>query len=180
MHSEISNKISLAKNGDEKALSYLMAAFTPNIKASAAKCVSPGLEYEDIAQECMIALFRAIISYDSEKGATFSTYACACIENAAVSALRSANRKKHMALNTAVPLTDTDESVNEQSAEDVVFKSESYSTAIKHINNKLSQLEKNVLFAFLDGASYSVIASRLNITEKSVDNALQRIRAKLR
>ncbi len=180
MQKEIESEVCLAKNGDERALSHLMAAFAPTIKACGAKYVCPGLEYEDIAQECMIALFRAIISYNKEKGASFPTYASTCIENAAVSALRSANRKKHFALNTAVSLADTNENESEQSAEDVVFKAESYNTAIKHINNKLSQLEKNVLFAFLDGASYLQIANRLNITEKSVDNALQRIRAKLR
>ncbi len=180
MQENIANKISAAKQGDELALSNIMAALMPTIKIIAAKHVCTGLEYDDIVQECMIAVFHAIISYDETKGASFLTYSNTCIENAAVSAVRSANRQKHLFLNSAVPLTEAHESIKEQSAEEIVFTSESYNNALKDIQNRLSTLEKNVLFAFLDGSSYMQIAKHLNITEKAVDNALQRIRAKLR
>ncbi len=172
--------IEAAKSGNEKALSEIMHEFMPTIKITAAKYASVNLEYDDIIQECMMALFRAILSFMQDNGAKFKTYACTCIENAAISAHRSANRQKHSLLNTAVPLHETSENINEQSAEDIVLSSESYIGALKHIQNILSPHEKNVLFAFLDGQTYTEIAKRLNITEKSVDNALQRIRAKLR
>ncbi len=141
-----------------------------------------GLEYDDIIQECMVALFKAILNYNETKGAKFATYAGVCITNAAVSATRAATRQKHAPLNNAVPLLHIKNDVKGVSPgpEDLIVENESYNCALKDIENRLSELEKLVLSAFLDGKSYIQIATELNVSQKTVDNALARVRAKLR
>ncbi len=170
------------KQGNEQALAEIMMVFTPHIKACAAKYKSDYLEYDDVIQECMIALFKAILSYDNTKGVLFVTYASTCINNAAVSATRAATRQKHKLLNSAIPFIDVDNATNVVSPgpEDLIVENENYTTALKDIENRLSHLEKSVLAAFLDGKTYSQIATELNISQKTVDNALARVRAKLR
>ncbi len=182
MQEKFIEKLLLVREGNGQALDEIIAHFMPAVKSAAARTVCPGLEYDDVVQECLIALFRAIISYNAEKGATFSTYACTCIDNAAISAVRSATRKKHAMLNNALPLFEIGENsaALQESPEELFVQSESYLSALENIETRLSKLERQVLIAFLTGESYADIAKRLNIEPKTVDNALQRARAKLR
>ncbi len=175
-------KLCAARDGDEEALAQVISSFMPAIRANVVGKVCPGLEYDDAVQECMIALFHAVIAYDENRGASFNTFANACIENAAVSAVRSAMRKKHTPLNTAVPLEHEIDSVSKdtQDPQEIFVLNESYSNALQNIENRLSVLERKVLAAFLDGKTYADIACEFNISQKAVDNALQRVRAKLR
>ncbi len=182
MQQKFIEELLLVRAGNEQALDEIIAHFMPAVKSAAAKAICRGLEYDDVVQECLIALFRAIVAYDETKGATFATYASTCIDNAAVSAVRSATRQKHAMLNNALPLLDlSDDSASVQdSPEELLLQSESYKSALENIETKLSRLERQVLVAFLDGESYADIAKRLNLEPKTVDNALQRARAKLR
>lgn len=169
--------IKLARDGDEQAMAALIAMLLPVINGTAASSICPGLDFEDAAQEGTIALFHAVKTFDVSGGANFKTYASVCIRNAITSAVRTATRNKHAPLNTSVPLNET-EAV--PGPEEILLSNERYSTAMHTIDTQLSALEKQVLARFLDGESYASIAHVLGVPEKAVDNALQRVRAKLK
>ena len=167
----LSMQIEQARNGDEQAIAGLIARQMPQIRSLAAKAVRPGLDFDDAVQEGIIGLFSALETFDAQKGAAFATYANVCVQNAIVSAVRAAGRSKHAPLNTSVPYTETESTPG---PEELVMQT------MQSIDTRLSALEKQVLALFLDGNSYSAIAKRLNVSEKAVDNALQRVRAKLK
>lgn len=177
MKDEFSEQIEQARRGDEQALSAVLSRQMPQIRTLAARAVGPGLDYDDAVQEGLIGLLSALRTFRAEKGAVFSTYANACVQNAIASAVRSAQRKKHAPLNTSVPYT---EQGSTPGPEELLLQSERYNQTMQSIDTRLSAMEKQVLALFLDGCSYSVIAKRLEITEKAVDNALQRVRLKLK
>ncbi|MEG1012058.1 MAG: sigma-70 family RNA polymerase sigma factor [Ruthenibacterium sp.] len=180
MQDEIRDALTAAKAGDEQALAAMITKFMPIIRRAAGRCACPGLEYDDLVQEGIIALFHAIGAYSEQRGAAFATYAQTCIENAAVSAVRAATRQKHTPLNTFVPLNEADRADAVRTPEDLLLASERYSDAMQDIATRLSPLERQVLAAFLDGKSYATIAKQLGLSVKAVGNALQRVRAKLR
>ena len=169
----LSMQIEQARNGDEQAIAGLIARQMPQIRSLAAKAVRPGLDFDDAVQEGIIGLFSALETFDAQKGAAFATYANVCVQNAIVSAVRAAGRSKHAPLN----YTETESTPG---PEELVMQSERYTQTMQSIDTRLSALEKQVLALFLDGNSYSAIAKRLNVSEKAVDNALQRVRAKLK
>ena len=171
----LSMQIEQARNGDEQAIAGLIARQMPQIRSLAAKAVRPGLDFDDAVQEGIIGLFSALETFDAQKGAAFATYVC--VQNAIVSAVRAVGRSKHAPLNTSVPYTETESTPG---PEELVMQSERYTQTMQSIDTRLSALEKQVLALFLDGNSYSAIAKRLNVSEKAVDNALQRVRAKLK
>ena len=169
-----------AKDGDEQALAALIAGQMPLIRAVAARSLAPGLEFEDAVQEGLIALFFAMGSYREAGGASFSTYAAACIRNGIADAARRANRRKHAPLNQSVPLDDAGSLPVPGGPAESAEAKEQYSATMQELETRLSPLEKQVWALFLDGFSYSAIARRLSIGEKAVDNALQRVRTKLK
>ncbi|NCC08207.1 MAG: sigma-70 family RNA polymerase sigma factor [Clostridia bacterium] len=177
MDFSVSEQLAKARAGSENALAVIIAKQMPSIRAQAARMVRPGLDFDDAVQEGLIALFHAVQTFDEAKGAGFDTYANVCVQNALVSAAKSAARLKHSPLNNFVPL---DEVQSDECPEDIVLQSESYSKAMEGIETLLSPFEKQVLLLFIDGLSYADIAKKLASTEKSVDNALQRVRAKLK
>lgn len=166
-----------ARNGDEQALAAIIAKEMPVIRWFARRAVRPGLDFDDAVQEGLIGLFRAIEVFDTKKEASFSTYASVCIKNAVVSAGKSASRLKHSPLNHSVPIPE------EQSIpgpEEQTIANEQVSLTLEKARTQLSPLEKNVLRYFLDGFSYQEIGEKLAITPKAVDNALVRLRRKLK
>ena len=174
---ELCTLIEQARAGDEQALAGLIARKMPEIRNLAAKAVQPGLDFDDAVQEGIIGVFSAIGTFSAQRGASFSTYAGVCIQNAITSAARAAGRNKHAPLNTSVPYNETESTPG---PEELLVQSERYSQTMQSIGTRLSGLEKQVLLLFLDGSSYGAIAKRLSISEKAVDNALQRVRAKLK
>ncbi|MEG2930200.1 MAG: sigma-70 family RNA polymerase sigma factor [Ruthenibacterium sp.] len=180
MQDDIRETLAAAKSGDEQPLAALITKFMPVIRRAAGRCASPGLEYDDLVQEGIIALFHAIGAYDEQRGAAFATYAQICIDHAAVSAVRAAMRQKHAPLNTSVPLNEAYDAGTVRTPEDLLLASERYSDAMQDIATRLSPFERQVLVAFLDGKSYAAIAKQLGLSAKAVGNALQRVRAKLR
>ncbi len=173
----ITMQIEQAKGGDEQALAALIARQMPQIRTLAAQSLCPGLEFDDLVQEGLIGFFSALETYDAAKGALFTTYAHVCVQNAVASAVRAAGRNKHSPLNTSVPYSERESTPG---PEELFVENERYCQTMQSIDTRLSPMEKQVLSLFLDGGSYAQIAKKLCVNEKAVDNALQRVRAKLK
>lgn len=178
-------QLAKARAGDETALAGLIAREMPVIRACAGRAVCPGLAFDDAVQEGIIGLLDAIRSYDGTKGAEFSTYAGVCVQNAVYGAARAAGRRKHAPLNQSVPYPEDAGAARASASElpgpeEQVLANEQVSQVMQEIRTRLSVRERQVLALFLDGLSYGAIAARLSISEKAVDNALQRVRAKLK
>jgi RNA polymerase sporulation-specific sigma factor len=156
---------------DEKAAEIICGRYLKYVTALCKKFLSPlSPQFDDLLQEALIALFSAIHSFDPAKGARFKTYAYSCIQNRLINTVKS-----------DVPLTDDIETANaidNVSPETLFIQKESDMKLRSTIDELLSNLESSVLSLRLDGYSYADIAKRLNITDKSVDNAMSRIRAK--
>lgn len=186
---EIITKI---RKGDKKALNYLLDKYTDVVGMKAGKYFIVGAEKEDIIQEGLIGLFKAIKSFNPEKQSSFKTFANLCIERQLQTAIKSSMRQKHMPLNSYLSLNisayDENEDTSllevfetENAAEDpldIVTKKEYYNFVEDRIEETLSDFEKQVLHRYTNGESYIQIAEKLNAPVKSVDNAIQRIRKK--
>ena len=173
-------------NGNEETAAALVRAFMPYIRKRASRVHLVGLAYDDVVQEGLIGLFSAVDGYDSAFGTAFETYAITCIDNHIRSALRREMRKKNIPLNDYYSFSD---SGGEQwlagaepaiSLEDFVIVREEVRDTVKRIHLNLSSFEKDVLALYLEGYSYLAISELLSSTPKSVDNALQRARRKLK
>jgi len=138
-----------------------------------------GYEKEDIYQESVIAFLHALKNFDKNKGTGFRTYASVCIKNHIVSLIRSGNRVKSQAMIDYVPIDDID-IMSEKGPESEWIEKEAFYDIKKRIANVLSDFEFEVLKLYLAGYSYRKIGEKLCKTEKSVSNALSRIRKKLR
>ena len=186
---EIITKI---KKGDKKALNYLLDKYTDVVSMKAGKYFIVGAEKEDIIQEGLIGLFKAIKSFNPEKQSSFKTFANLCVERQLQTAIKSSTRQKHMPLNSYLSLNisayDENEDTSllevfetENTAEDpldIVTKKEYYNFVEDRVEETLSDFEKQVLHRYTNGESYTQIAERLNAPVKSVDNAIQRVRKK--
>lgn len=184
--------IELIKNGDEQALSFLLEKYKDLVNLKAGKYYMIGSEKEDMIQEGMIGLFKAIKDFKQDKQNTFKTFANICIERQMITAIKSSNRQKHMPLNSYLSLNtssyNNDEDSNElidtfnsKTIEDpleTITKKEYYKEVENTIDKTLSKFEKQVLNRYIKGESYVTIASKLDAPVKSVDNAIQRIRKK--
>lgn len=185
--------VSLIKQGDEKALSYLLEKYKNLVNIKIGKYFIIGAEREDIMQEGMIGLFKAIKNFNEEKKNTFKSFANICIERQLITAIKSSNRQKHMPLNSylslntaaydnneedSVELIDTFNSKTVEDPLETVMKEEYYKEIKNAVNKSLSKFEKQVLDRFIKGDSYLTIAQQLDSPVKSVDNAIQRIRKK--
>lgn len=181
------------KNGDEQALVYLLNKYKDLVNSKVGKYFIIGAEREDIVQEGMIGLFKAIKGFDNAKQNTFKTFANVCIERQLITAIKSSNRQKHMPLNSylslnmaaydnneedSVELIDTFNSNTVEDPLETIMKKEYYSEMENAVNKNLSKFEKQVLDGFLKGESYVTIAKKLDSPVKSIDNAIQRIRKK--
>lgn len=186
--------ISQIKQGDEKALAYILEKYKDLVNMKVGKYFIIGAEREDIVQEGMIGLFKAIKSFNPEKQNTFKSFANICIERQLITAIKSSNRQKHMPLNSylslntaaydndneedSVELIDTFNSKTIEDPLETIMKKEYYAEVENNVNKHLSKFEKQVLDRFVKGESYITIAQKLDSPVKSVDNAIQRIRKK--
>lgn len=180
---------SLAFDGDRAAEERLVARYNRLVRVCARPYFLAGGDSEDLIQEGMIGLLSAIRGFQSDKETLFRTYAEVCIRNRIRSAARAAARNKHSPLNRSVSLGTalydqetegygSELSQHSESPEDVLIGREESRARIEAMREKLSTFEKMVLDLYLDGFSYGEIALRVNKPEKSVDNAVQRIRRK--
>ncbi|MBO5412741.1 MAG: RNA polymerase sporulation sigma factor SigH [Clostridia bacterium] len=181
----------IAKNGDKDALEYLLNRYKDLVDMKVNKYFIIGAEKEDIVQEGMIGLYKAIKSFDASKENSFKSFANLCIERQLITAIKTSNRQKHIPLNSSISLnanaydddTDTEllEKLDMQVLEDpldTITKKEYYKSIETRIDQNLSSFEKQVLTRYARGESYVSIAEKLEAPVKSVDNAIQRIRKK--
>ncbi len=171
--------VRLAQNGDQAAVNTLLERYTATVHSVADCSFGASLETDDLAQEGMLGLLAAVYSYAPEKAASFHTYASVCISNRIRSAVRADTRLKHSPLNSSVPLDDATV-IPGGNPEDLFVASEQAEQILFFLAKELTPLESKVLRAVLVGKPYRAVAEELSLTEKAVDNALQRIRKKLR
>lgn len=181
----------IAKNGDKEALEFLLKKYKELVDMKVGRFFIIGAEREDIVQEGMIGLYKAIKSFNSEKENSFKSFANMCIERQLITAIKTSNRQKHIPLNSSISLNanayddDSDaeliEKLDIQALEDpldTITKKEYYKSIENKIDESLSDFEKQVLKRYAQGESYVSIAEKLSAPVKSVDNAIQRIRKK--
>ena len=174
--------VSKAKGGDSNALTELIKRYSETVlqKSLSFKKIS-GIENEDLYQEGMLGLLSAVYSFDESKGVLFSTYATTLITRKMLSALRTANKKSNLPLDSYVSIDEKcDIRSFSPTPEEMLMFNEEIDSILSFVNNNLSKTEKKVFRLNLLGLSYNEIAEILDCTEKSVDNALQRIRKKIR
>ena len=168
------------RNGQAKATDELIERYRSTVELIAQKYIGSPLEKDDLVQEGMIGLLAAIKSYNSEKGATFATYASRCIDNSVKTALKKFSRIKDIPPSSIIELEeDALDSQMALSAEDEYLAKESVSALTEILYEGLSRFENEVLRLYIVGHSYNEIADKLGKNPKAIDNAIQRIRKKL-
>ena len=167
------------RDGDGSVMDYLMEKYKDLVRRKARLMYLPGADQEDLIQEGMIGLFKAVRDYEKDRDASFSTFADLCISRQIYTAVEAGARKKHAPLNHYVSLSQP-EDVWEKSPEELVIDQENTRLLEETIEQELTPLEKQVMDLHLTGMGYREIAKVLGRDGKSTDNALQRSRGKLR
>ena len=188
-----------ARNGDDAACEYILNKYKPMVRSISRAYFLLGGDREDVVQEGMIGLYRAVCTYHSpsetdsaQEGAGFETYANICVRRQIYSAIKAAARQKHMPLNDYISLNSGADASSIEAAgsqepltgqmnpEEIIINREARDILREKINGKLSKFEKNVLEQYLKGGTYEEIGMLLGKESKSIDNALQRIKKKLK
>jgi RNA polymerase sporulation-specific sigma factor len=174
----------LSITGDREAEETLSRRYIPVIRKISRTMFILGGEMEDIVQEGTFGLISAIRQYSPDSGVSFHSFAARCIKNRIVSAIKSAASNKHYPLNNGISLEDFDSDsfpeYIQRSVEDLVIAREDQVEFMNLVSGLLTSYERNVLRCYLDGLSYGEISLILKKDTKSIDNAVQRIRRKLR
>ena len=182
--------VALAREGDDKAIETLLQRYRHYARAKARSYFLAGADKEDIVQEGMIGLFKAIRDFQPEKNTAFRAFAELCITRQIITAIKTATRQKHIPLNSYVSLNKPASHDDERPLEEalvhraldpaeMVISAEEISSIKASMGRVLSSLETEVLQLYMDGKSYQQIADMLGRHVKSIDNALQRIKRKL-
>lgn len=172
--------LELAKNGDGEAINSLLNNYKQLVVLISRKYYLLGGESEDIIQEGMIGLFKAINTFDNTRSEHFKNYATKVVEREIISAIRRENANKNRVLDESMLIEDVELLHGENYPEADIITEESYKELSSEIYNHLSGLEKKVVKFYLQGYSYIDIAKLLNKSSKSIDNALTRIKTKLK
>ncbi len=186
------------RDGEEAITDYIMDKYKNMVRSKAKSMYILGADREDLIQEGMIGLFKAVRDYDTGRDASFFTFADLCVSRQMYTAIQAAGRQKHMPLNTYVSLyadgADGEDGLREaergllesaasrleQNPEELLIDRENVKRLEEVMEKELSSFEKQVLDLYLTGMKYSQIARVLGKDDKSTDNALQRIKAKLK
>ena len=184
--------VELAQGGDSVAVEYLLYKYKNFVRSKARSYFLIGADHEDIVQEGMIGLFKAIRDYQPERLSSFRAFAELCITRQIITAIKTATRQKHVPLNSYVSLNkplydeESDRTLMDvivegraQNPEELIIGREDLTSIRDRVDQVLSSLEQDVLNAYLDGKSYQEIADKLGRHVKSIDNALQRVKRKL-
>lgn len=182
----------LARGYDGDALEYLLNKYKNFVRAKARSYFLIGADREDIVQEGMIGLYKAVRDFRSSKLTSFRAFAELCVTRQIITAIKTATRQKHRPLNSYISLNkpaydeesdrmliDVISSSKISNPEDIIIGREDFSSIETKMSKILSPLEMQVLKKYIDGKSYSEVAEELNRSVKSVDNALQRVKNKL-
>jgi RNA polymerase sporulation-specific sigma factor len=184
--------VRLAQQADGTALEYLLNKYKNFVRSKARSYFLIGADHEDIVQEGMIGLYKAIRDFREEKLTSFRAFAELCITRQIITAIKTATRQKHIPLNSYVSLNkpiydeESDRTLldvitegREANPEEVLISREDVSVIEGRIGKMLSGLEKQVLLRYLEGKSYQEISQEMHRHVKSIDNALQRVKRKL-
>ena len=179
--------ISRFKNGESEILDYLMQKYKNMVRKKARTMFLIGGENDDLIQEGMIGLFKAVRDYQPDRDAAFQTFASICVDRQIYNAIQSSNRQKHQPLNSYISLSEQDGEKEEhlgdnwgENPESIIIDQENVQDLEQEITATLSPMENQVLEYYLAGNGYGEIAQIMGKTPKSIDNALQRIRIKIR
>lgn len=186
--------IEMVRAEDKKALEFLICKYKDLVNSKVNKYFIIGAEREDIIQEGLIGLYKAIKDFDNTKQNSFKSFANLCVERQLITAIKSSNRQKHIPLNSYLSLNmaayENEDGNNQTQIVDVlnnnivedpletITKKEYMSSVENIIDTSLSSFEKKVLNRYIKGESYVTIAEKLDTPVKSIDNAIQRIRKK--
>lgn len=185
--------VDAVRSGDERGIEVLLNRYRNFARSKARNYFLAGSEKEDVVQEGMIGLFKAIRDFDLDQGTPFRAFAELCISRQILTAIKTANRQKHQPLNSSVSLDApvqggerADRSVGDNivapvmsDPAELVISAEEIEAIRDSMRGNLTQLEGDVLRLYMDGKSYEEIAGALGNHVKSIDNALQRIKRKL-
>ncbi|MGX9136473.1 RNA polymerase sporulation sigma factor SigH [Rummeliibacillus sp. JY-2-4R] len=184
--------VEMARNADTDALDFLISKYKPFVRLKVKSYFLIGADKEDIVQEGMIGLYKAIRDFKGDKLASFKAFAELCIKRQIITAIKTATRQKHIPLNSYISLDKpvfeeesaktlmdmlTGETIDDP--EKLMIHREEFNHLEEKIGEVLSDLERQVLALYLEGCSYQEISARLDRHVKSIDNALQRIKRKL-
>ena len=177
--------IARMRGGEKGIEDYLMEKYKGLVRQKARAMYLIGGDTDDLSQEGMIGLFKAVRDYQPDREASFVTFARMCIDRQLYSAIQNSNRQKHMPLNCYVSLSQEEEEASGleqwvENPESIIIGQESMRDLQHKIYSSLSPMENKVLEHFLNGKSYVQIGEIMGKTPKSIDNALQRIRSKVR
>lgn len=176
--------LTLIREGEEDCMDILIERYKRQVRNQARALYLIGGDGDDLIQEGMLGLFKAIRDYSPEKSASFEAFARLCISRQLYSAVQAAGRMKHAPLNTYVELSEQLERQEDRpkgkSPEELLIDRENTQGMQERIEKLLSPMEQEILRSYMEGESYTEIAERMGKKAKSVDNALQRIRRKLK
>ncbi len=184
------------REGINEAVEILVQRYKRLVRAKIRSTYFVGIDKDDLIQEGMIGLFKAICDYNPEKEASFSSFASLCVTRQVSTAFKSVSRQKHIPLNTSISLSvpinqggsedddeitliDTHKNNKTITPEDEIIGMEDFENLNKQIEKVLSKLEKEVLNRYVNGENYHEIAKAMDKEPKSIDNALQRIKKKI-
>ncbi len=190
---EIAEIVAKAKNGDMESMDYILQYFKPKVTAICRGYFLIGADFDDILQEGMIGLYKAIVGYNNDKNDSFSSFASMCIHHQIQNAVKVANSKKNKPLNDYVSIniegrvSNNDEDkpkiileATDKCAEQLSLDKENTNILYNKIREQLKDVQYEVLLMYLSGYSYTEIAKNLKLSNKNVDNNIQAIKRKLR
>ena len=181
--------VKMAQEGSSTAYEFLIQKYREMAKLKAHKYYINGGDNDDVMQEGMIGIFKAVRDFDSDAGSSFSSFVELCVDRQIQTAITGANREKHRPLNESVSLSDEDEAAGEKMSipaskgdepERLALLKEAVDALFDEAKEKLSPLEQSVFRGIMQGKSYTEIAAELKKSPKSIDNATQRIKRKIK
>lgn len=194
---KIEEVVSAAQSGDDAAMEYVLEKYKSLVRILSRSLFLMDGDEDDLIQEGMIGLYKAVVGFAAGRGAAFETFASQCINRQLYSAVKKSNRQKNIPLNSYISIDSTEAGLDgnggesvlvldeisvkaQQNPEDIVIGREEAGNMERRLFSRLSDMEKQVLSLFLKGMTYQEIAAQMRKTPKAIDNALQRIKMKLR
>lgn len=191
--SQINKVVIKAKNGDVESMEYILTLFKPKVTAICREYFLLGADFDDLLQEGMIGVYKAVGGYDINKNDNFAKFVTMCIHHQVQNAVRVANSKKNQPLNDYISIniegriSETDDDApklmlqaNDKGAEQLTIDKERITLLYQKIRKELSDEQYNVLLMYLNGYSYTEMANKYQTNNKKIDNIIQAIKRKLR
>jgi RNA polymerase sporulation-specific sigma factor len=181
--------VDFCKKNHPLAMETLFERYKPLLSKITRSYFLLGADQDDLMQEAMIGLYKAVVSFNANQQTSFKTFASLCVKRHVLDAIKKSNAQKHKALNDSVMFSQCFSGLDDENEEFLfepyeqsqqsIEQTENFEQMIKTIQSKLSKLEFQILTQYLKGQTYAQIAQKLSINSKSVDNALTRIKKKL-